>query len=256
MVAPVPTPSLPLPLPPPADAGLLMSARVALTHPNPLLADLLHLSCVNLWGCTVVVRASSTESAFPQLTAAGPDLILAGLTERLPEILIHLRRVLPSARLILLVPVLNEYIVHFVSRLELPGIAEEASASLDGIAAAMAAVRAGHRHLCSRYIQLAMQSRQDPRSFIKLLTPQQETVLRCIAHAMDDDAIASRLGIIRSTAKRHRANLMHKLDLHSLRQLTHQAQRLGFNSISPPPRTPARRTSLCLRSRAGRKPSK
>jgi len=256
MATPVPTPSFPPPLPPPADAGLLMSARVALTHPNPLLTDLLHLSCANLWGCAVVVRASSPESALPQLTAAEPDLILAGLTERLPETLVHLRRVLPRARLILLVPLLNEYLVHFVSRLELSGIAEEASASFGGIAAAMAAVRAGHRYLCPRYTELAMQSRQDPRSFTKLLTPRQVAVLRCIAHSMDDDDVGAHFGIIRSTAKRHRANLMHKLDLHSSQLLTHQAQRLGFNCISPPPRTPARRTSLCLRSRAGRKPSK
>ncbi|WP_234681285.1 response regulator [Bradyrhizobium monzae] len=60
------------------------------------------------------------------------------------------------------------------------------------------------------------------------LTRRERQILGMIAHGVTSRDVASRLGISPLTARKHRENLMRKLDLHSGAELTAYAVRLGL----------------------------
>lgn len=60
------------------------------------------------------------------------------------------------------------------------------------------------------------------------LTRRERQILGLVAHGMTAREVAERLGISPLTARKHRENLMRKLDLHSAAELTTYAVRLGL----------------------------
>ena len=60
------------------------------------------------------------------------------------------------------------------------------------------------------------------------LTQRERQILLLVAHGMTARETADRLGISQATARKHRENLMRKLDLHSTAELTAYAVRLGL----------------------------
>lgn len=63
------------------------------------------------------------------------------------------------------------------------------------------------------------------------LTPREREILQLLAEGKSNKEVASLLGISVNTAEAHRANIMIKLDLHSVTELVHYAIR---NSIIKP----------------------
>jgi DNA-binding NarL/FixJ family response regulator len=57
------------------------------------------------------------------------------------------------------------------------------------------------------------------------LTPREREILQLLAEAKSNKEVASLLGISVNTAEAHRANIMLKLDLHSMAELVHYAIR-------------------------------
>ena len=64
------------------------------------------------------------------------------------------------------------------------------------------------------------------------LTPREVEVLRLIADGMTNSQIADTLKISPNTVTRHRANLMHKLNVHNRVELINAAYHQGFIAIS------------------------
>jgi DNA-binding NarL/FixJ family response regulator len=62
------------------------------------------------------------------------------------------------------------------------------------------------------------------------LTPRERTVLQMIAEGMSNKEMADRLALSGKTVEHHRAQLMEKLNLHSVAQLTRYAIRKGLVS--------------------------
>jgi len=62
------------------------------------------------------------------------------------------------------------------------------------------------------------------------LTSREREVLNFVAEGLTDNEIATRLGIDSRTAETDRANLMHKLDLHSQADLIRFGLRRGINT--------------------------
>ncbi|MBN2575574.1 MAG: response regulator transcription factor [Deltaproteobacteria bacterium] len=63
------------------------------------------------------------------------------------------------------------------------------------------------------------------------LTPRELEVLRLIAQGLSNQAIAEQLGLSRKTVDVHRANLMRKLDLHTVTELVKYALRRGLITL-------------------------
>jgi DNA-binding NarL/FixJ family response regulator len=62
----------------------------------------------------------------------------------------------------------------------------------------------------------------------ELLTPREREVLKLIAEGNTNQRIADLLHVSRKTVESHRANIMHKLDLHDVTDLVKYAIRRGF----------------------------
>jgi DNA-binding NarL/FixJ family response regulator len=65
----------------------------------------------------------------------------------------------------------------------------------------------------------------EPRASRSRLTPREREILQLLAEGKSNKEVASLLGISVNTAEAHRANIMVKLDLHSVTELVHYAIR-------------------------------
>lgn len=210
--------------------------RVAVIHGNRLCGDLLCRVAATLWGCEVVANECSIEEGLAAIHRAMPDVVILGhhppIVDCL-EILSSLRRY-GSMKLVVSARRVTEYLVHKLAAYHVHAVIEESSSSLDELQAAVGRVRDGLRWLSSRYVHLAAHLRENPQSFPKMLSKRQEEILVCIAHELEDEEIAQRLGMTPATAERHRADIMRKLDLHKTTRLIRYAVQAGFDEAKLP----------------------
>jgi DNA-binding NarL/FixJ family response regulator len=95
------------------------------------------------------------------------------------------------------------------------------------------------RRLQAAIAQLASAQRQNrvatpsarPGDAVQQLASRERQVLSLIAEGQRTPSIATRLGISASTVEVHRRNIMRKLGLHSVAQLTRYAVREGIASL-------------------------
>jgi len=109
------------------------------------------------------------------------------------------------------------------------------------LARGIQAVHRGHKVL-SEEITAAVVERALERgagsSAYDLLGAREREVLQLLAEGQTSGQIAERLSVSTSTIETHRRNLMRKLDLHSVAELTKYAVREGLSSLeAAPPRS-------------------
>lgn len=103
---------------------------------------------------------------------------------------------------------------------------------------AIRTLAAGESYLCSRITELVIRdytqlaARESSISDPKLAKREQE-VLQLIADGKNTKEIAFMLGVSIKTIDVHRSNIMKKLNLHSIAELTKYAIREGLTSIEP-----------------------
>jgi DNA-binding NarL/FixJ family response regulator len=73
-------------------------------------------------------------------------------------------------------------------------------------------------------------------SAFEILGAREREVLQLLTEGLTSGEIARRLGVSTSTVETHRRNLMRKLDLHSVAELTKYAIREGLTSLEVTPR--------------------
>jgi DNA-binding NarL/FixJ family response regulator len=105
------------------------------------------------------------------------------------------------------------------------------SSSTDELRDAVHAVMAGKSYLCT---ELDDRSASGPAvhgaSVYGLLAPREREVLQLIAEGFTSSRIAIRLSLSLSTVETHRRNLMRKVNLHSVADLTRYAIREGLTT--------------------------
>lgn len=224
-------------------ASARFAVRVAVIHGNRMSGELLRSYCAGAWGCEVTTLESVGRDAVFSVERNQPDIMIVGHqppTVNCLELLPQLRRAARAAKIIVTVPQLNAYLVHRLASLHLHAIVEEISEGIATIQTSIERVRDGERSLSPRFVQLAARLRSNPDAFPKILTGRQEAVLVCVAHAMSDAEIARTLGMSTSTAKRHRADIAHKLNLRGTpQQLIRYGIENGLNTVPPPSRQEA-----------------
>jgi DNA-binding NarL/FixJ family response regulator len=88
--------------------------------------------------------------------------------------------------------------------------------------------RAYHSPSVQRALSDLVRAKEAPPRPLDLLTDREREVLRMVAEGHPTKAIAHQLGISARTVETHRANLMRKLDVHSVALLTQLAVREGL----------------------------
>ena len=96
---------------------------------------------------------------------------------------------------------------------------------------ALRAVMKGQRHLCMDVVDLAANHAADNSIEVPSLGRREREVLQLLAEGETSPVIAKRLFISTSTVEVHRRNIMRKLDLHGIAELTKYAVRNGLTYI-------------------------
>lgn len=96
---------------------------------------------------------------------------------------------------------------------------------------AIRATRSGHRHLCPSVAAMVAEALLDPQAGnapSSRLSARERQVLQLIAEGNTSPQIAHHLSLAPSTVEVHRRNIMRKLNLHSVADLTRYAIRNGL----------------------------
>ena len=153
------------------------------------------------------------------------DLMLHGLNGL--EVTRQVQQRSPQTRMVVLSMYANEaYVLEALRNGALAYVLKEASATelIRAIRAAMAGRRYLSAPLSESAIELYVQkAKAAPRDPYEALTTREREVLQLAAEGQSNPEIANRLGISVRTVETHRANLMHKLDLHSQTDLVRYA---------------------------------
>jgi DNA-binding NarL/FixJ family response regulator len=110
------------------------------------------------------------------------------------------------------------------------------AAAVDEMCRAVRAVAEGKRYLSPDVAGLVVDARlgapaQSDASSSSILGPREREVLQLLAEGHSSPAIARRLHIAPSTVETHRRNIMRKLDVHSVAELTKYAIREGLTPL-------------------------
>ena len=102
---------------------------------------------------------------------------------------------------------------------------------------AIASVHRGRYHVTGELTHVLVdRSRADAhdrrRTARRTLTPREREVLQLLAEGLSSKEIAARLGLVLKTVDTHRTNIIRKLDLHSIAELTKYAIREGLTGLA------------------------
>lgn len=214
--------------------------RILLVDDHELVREALQVSLDLADDMQVVAQASSGTEALARITDAAPDVVVLDIA--MPdmngfEAARHIRQDHPRVGVVALSAHSDK--LYVLSMLEAgahgyvvkSGVAEE-------LPAAIREVAKGHSYLSPGVAGALIDSyvgRLFPTetSVCSLLGAREREVIQLLAEGATSKAIGHRLSISVRTVEAHRRNIMRKLDLHTVAELTKFAVREGLTSPDP-----------------------
>jgi DNA-binding NarL/FixJ family response regulator len=212
-----------------------MTVRVLLVDDHRLVREALREALEKVTDIEVVGEAGDGRTAIEQSSALGPDVAVIDIA--LPdlngmELAVRLREADAKLRIIALSAYSDRRFVVEMLRSGASAYVIKASAGTE-LVRAIHAVMADQSYFCPEISGgLAAEvrgSRLDGE--MKSLGRREREVLRMIAQGMRSQAISEELRISVSTVEVHRRNIMRKLGLHTIAELTKYAIREGIASL-------------------------
>lgn len=218
-----------------------MSINVLLVDDHKIMREGLKSVLAKASDIKVVAQASNGLEAVQKAVECSPDVIVMDLT--MPEMggIEATRRIVAansSMKIIILSMVLDKNCVVECLKAGAKGYISKDCAGAE-LLRAIRALAAGESYLCSRITelvimdcdQLSADKQQSPS--IEKLSKRELEVLRLIADGKSTKEQAYTFGVSIKTIDVQRSNIMKKLNLHSIAELTKFAIRTGLTSIEP-----------------------
>jgi DNA-binding NarL/FixJ family response regulator len=189
-------------------------------------------------GWEVCGEARDGREAVDQATQLRPDILLLDIGMPNLNGLDAARQILasdPEARILILTIHDSEQVVREVLAAGARGFLLKSDAGRDLIAA-VEALQNRRTFFTSKVAQMMLDGYLRPydereNSQQQVLTPREREVIQLVAEGKTTKEIANALNLSVKTAETHRTNLMRKLDLHSVADLTLYAVRNGIVQI-------------------------
>ena len=183
-------------------------------------------------GFEVVGEVADGAAALAALAKSPPDVLVLDLS--MPgmdgfELLRRAGEIAPQVkRLVLSMHADPEYVARAVREGADGYLLKDSAAS--ELVAGVRAVHEGHSYFTPRIQRALTEMVRTPpsQSPLESLTDREREVLKLVAEGLATKEIAARLDISVRTVESHRANLMRKLDLHSIARLVQFAIREGL----------------------------
>jgi len=184
--------------------------------------------------CEICGQAATGRQAVALAQQLKPDIAILDIT--MPELngLEAARQILktvPDVRVLILSVHESEELVREILDAGAHGYVLKSDAGRE-LTAALDALRNHETFFTSHVAQIALRAYRDkkpggdvPTPSGGVLTPREREVLQLLAEGRINKEVASKLGISVLTVDTHRANIMHKLGVHSVAELVHYAVR-------------------------------
>jgi DNA-binding NarL/FixJ family response regulator len=187
---------------------------------------------------TVVGEATDADRAVQLTRELSPDLVLidTSVVQQDPTVIRSILAENSNIRIIALSYILDAQVVAEVLRSGASGFLLKDDNATQYLAAVRATL-AGETYLPPRVTTVVVANYVcDPRpsavSIKQPLTTKQREVLQLLAEGMTNKNVASALGVSSKTVEAHRAQIMEKLNVRSVAELTKYAIRVGLTSVN------------------------
>ncbi len=209
-----------------------MTIRVLLVDDHRLLREALRAVLEKVADIEVVGEAGDARAALERCRALEPDVAVIDIG--LPdlngmELTARLREADTDLRVVALSAYADKRFVTEMLRSGASAYVVKAAAGTE-LVRAIHAVTAGQSYLCPEIAGGLIAEVRDPRAEPRLARRERE-VLRMIAEGKRSQAIGDDLHISVATVEVHRRNIMRKLGLHTIAELTKYAVREGIVSL-------------------------
>lgn len=211
-----------------------MSIKVLLVDDHPMLRDALAMVLGREADIEVIGAAEDGPAAMALIRERQPDVLVLDIAipgKNGVDVTRQVRKAFPAIRVLILSAYLDKRFVREALKAGAAGYVPKSAATAE-LPLTIRAVADGQNYLSpkitaavlSEYAPGDADSAQTP----PLLTAREREVLRLVAEGVRTVAIARRLGITEGTVEAHRHNVMQKLKLHTVAELTRYAVREGL----------------------------
>jgi two-component system NarL family response regulator len=214
-----------------------MAIRVLLVDDHELMREGLRAILARERELEVVGEAAGGREAVALAAALRPDVVIMDVAMKDMngiEATRQIRAGRHAARVVALSSHADRRYVAAILEAGASGYVLKANA-YDELLRAVHAVAKGKGYVCadvaSGVIEAAARSGAAPGSVFARLGPREREVLQLLAEGLSSPQIARRLHVATTTVESHRRNLMGKLGLHSVAELTKYAVREGLTSL-------------------------
>ena len=216
-----------------------MSIRVLLVDDHKILRDALRSVLERESDMTVIGEACNGTEALKFIKEERPDV--AVMDVGMPEMggirtTLAMQVECPEVKVLALSTFFDRRIVLQMLGAGASGYIVK-SAGSDELLRGIRSVFAGRNYLCPEVSQIVVDSMRGAKTFEKAngdqLGRRESEVLKLLAEGLTSPEIGLRLHIATSTVEVHRRNIMRKLDLHSIAELTKYAIRQGLTEVTP-----------------------
>ncbi len=217
-----------------------MSIRILLVDDHKIMREGLTALLAKASDIEVTAQAANGVEAIKMATEQVPDVIVMDLSMPKMGGIEATRRIIaanPDIKILALSMAMDRSCVLESLKAGAKGylIKDCAGEELIG---AIRTLASGGSYLCSKITELvisdyAQRPADDQPSPHTELSKREQEVLQMIAEGQNTKEIAFRFGVSAKTIEVHRSNIMKKLELHSIAELTKYALREGLTSLEP-----------------------
>lgn len=207
---------------------------VLLVEDQKLICDLLHrelqehpqvnrCEAVRL-GEEAVARCEQEEFDLVVLDLQLPDIDGFTVAERI-------RKITPDIKIIAVSARHDPRTLTRVHRLRLQGYFDKNQHSLDVLSDALAVVLDGSRWFSQSMLDFMREHHKDQMNWERILSTREQDLVSRLGSGIPVEDVGLALGISPNTIRRHQANILKKLGLHSVVDLIRWAHEQGFASL-------------------------
>lgn len=209
--------------------------RIMLVDDHTMVREALRMVLEQDKGMDVVAAVGDGETALRMATELAPDIVVMDVNLPGQSGIETTRRLLgrhPQIKVLALSTYLDRRIVQQMLDVGASGYIAKSAAGAE-LKLGIRNVLAGRSYLCSEVAALVADGLRDRRGAAadqapSLLSRREVQVATLLAEGKSAPEIAAELHIATSTVDVHRRNLMRKLDLHNVVELTRYAVRMGL----------------------------
>lgn len=213
-----------------------MATRILLVDDHTMVREGLRAILEREGSCEVVGEAGSGGEAVALAQELHPDVVVMDVAMADMNGIEATRRILKQqtdVRVVALSSHADRRYVRAILDAGAHGYVLKASAC-DQLSRAIDAAHRGLKYLSAEVtnglIDSVVHGRKEGSAY-EILGPREREVLQLLAEGLTSAAIGERLGVSTSTVETHRRNLMRKVDIHSVAELTKYAVREGLTSL-------------------------